>query len=152
LQRASALGAGLVERLGLRTLLAVEVADVLAPPVLLDESGASDEEAVAAQALLQTARRGPSLLDAARAVLVELLDVALELLLGALERFGEGHVEVAEDLDSPHVAVRDLVELLLHLGREVDVHDVGEVLDQLVGDDLGRRSGTLSCTGRRPGS
>ena len=136
LQRAAALGAGLVEHLGLGALLAVEVADVLAAAVLLGEPGAPDEQPVPPEALLQPAGRRAPLLDAARALLVELLDVALELLLRPLERVGERRVELPEHLDALQVALGDLVEVLLHLGREVHVDDVGEVLDELVGHDL----------------
>jgi hypothetical protein len=34
------------------------------------------------------------------------------------------------------VVLLDLVELRLHLAGVADVHDVGERLDELVGDDL----------------
>ena len=136
LQLAPTVRAGLVEHLGLGTLLSVEVADVLAPAVLLGEPRAPDEEPVPPQPLLQAARRGPALLDAAGTVLVELLDEALELLLRAFERVGERNVELAQHLHALQIALGDLVEVLLHLGREVHVHDVGEVLDELVGDDL----------------
>ena len=136
LQRAAALRTGLVEHLRLGAFLAVEVADVLAAAVLLGEPGAPDEEAVPPEAFLQAAGRRSALLDAAWAVLVELLHVPFELLLRPLERVGERRVELTQHLHALQVALGDLVEVLLHLGREVHVDDVGEVLDELVGHDL----------------
>src|ERR671925_57627 len=106
-------------------------------PVLLGEPRAPDESAVPTESDLQAARRTPPLLYAPRALLVEVLDVALELLLGALEVLGEWHPELLQYARAFRLTLGDLVELLLHLGREVHVDDLGEVLDELVGDDLG---------------
>jgi len=47
----------------------------------------------------------------------------------------EGAVEIAEELDPVGVLLLDVVELELHAGGEADVHDLGDGLDQLVGDD-----------------
>ena len=103
------------------------------------------------QSLLQAARRGPALLDAAGTVLVELLDEALELLLRTVERVGERDIELAQHLHALQIALGDLIEVLLHLGREVHVHDVEEVLDELVGRPRrwGRSVGPRA--GRTPG-
>ena len=45
-------------------------------------------------------------------------------------------VELTQHLHALQIALGDLVEVLLHLGREVHVDDVGEVLDEFVGHDL----------------
>ena len=56
-------------------------------------------------------------------------------MLGFLQRALEGTVELVQDLGPADVTLRDLVELLLQVGREVHVDDVWEMLDQFVGDD-----------------
>ena len=57
-------------------------------------------------------------------------------MLRLLERPFERPVELVEHLDLAEVALGDVVEFLLHVRGEGDVDHVGEVLDQLVGDDL----------------
>ena len=117
--------------LGLGALGAVHVADVAALGVVR----AADELAVAAELHLELARLA-ALGRAQRAELVEVLLVPLERVLGLLERPLERRVELVEHLDLAELALGDVVELLLHVAGEVDVDDVGEVLDQLVGDDV----------------
>src|SRR4029079_5824747 len=131
LQLASAVRALLVEHLGLGALAAVHVADVAALGIV----GAPDELAVAAELHLELAGLA-SLGRTERAELVEVLLVALERVLGLLERALERRVELVEHLDLGQLALGDVVELLLHVAGEIDVDDVGEVLDQLVGDDV----------------
>ena len=59
---------------------------------------------------------------------------------GIDELFGKGRVEIRDDLVPVHVSVLDAVQLILHFGGKSDVHDVGKILDEKVGDlesDLG---------------
>src|SRR6266566_6256063 len=128
LELPAAIGARLVEQLRLGALGPVHVADVAALRVV----GAPDELAVAAQLDLKPARL-PPLLGTEGAQLVELLGVPLEGILGFLEGALERTVELLEHLDLAELTLGDVVELLLHVGREVGVDDVREVLDQLVG-------------------
>ena len=136
LQLLAALGARLLEELGLGALLAVEVPDVLAAAVLLGEPRAPDEEPVLPEPLLEATGGGPPLREALRALLVEILEVALPLLLRAIEIGLEGFPELAQDGDALEVTLGDLVELLLHAGGEVRVDDLGKVLDEAVGDEF----------------
>ena len=126
----AALGARLVQQHGLRTLAAVHVADVAAFRIVRTP----DELAEPAELHLELARLAP-FLRTERTQLVELLLVPLERVLGLLERPLERSVELVEHLRPPDPALGDVVELVLHVRREVDVDDVREVLDQLVGDD-----------------
>ena len=68
-----------------------------------------------------------------------------------MERLVEGADGLVPDL----LAVGDLVEVLLHVGREVVVHDGAEVLDEVVGDDdadlLGEELAALRAHGFGPG-
>ena len=136
LELPAALGAGLVEHLGLGTNAAVHVADVAALGVV----GAADELAVSTELDLELPGLAP-LSRTQRAGLVELLAEPLERVLGLLERALEGTVELLEHRDLAQVALGDVVELPLHVGGEGDVDHVGEVLDQLVGHDLARIGG-----------
>src|SRR3954453_15183467 len=131
LQLASAIGTLLVEGLGLGPLAPIHVADVAALRIV----GAPDELAVAPELDLELAGLA-SFGRAERAQLVEVLLVALERVLRLLERALERPVELVEHLNLPELALGDVVELLLHEAGEVDVDDVGEVLDQLVGHDV----------------
>src|SRR4029453_17883153 len=66
---------------------------------------------------------------------------AAHLALGAGEVALEGLVEGLHRVDPLALTFLDLVEVVLHLRRELDVHDVLEVRDELVGDrhaQLGR--------------
>ena len=56
------------------------------------------------------------------------------LRLGGLEGLLERVVELVEDLDHVFLGRGDVVEFVLHVGGELEVHDLGEVLDQQVGD------------------
>src|SRR3954468_7231482 len=131
LQLASAIGTLLVEGLGLGPLAPIHVADVAALRIV----GAPDELAVAPELDLELAGLA-SFGRAERAQLVEVLLVALERVLRLLERALERPVELVEHLNLPELALGDVVELLLHEAGEVDVDDVGEVLDQLVRHDV----------------
>ena len=51
-------------------------------------------------------------------------------------RSRNGAVEGAQQRHPRPLAARDLVELLLHAGRELEVHVVAEVLDEQVRHDL----------------
>ena len=57
----------------------------------------------------------------------------LHLGLGRLERVLERIVELVEHLDHVFLGGGDVVELILHVGRELEVEDLGEMLDQQVG-------------------
>ena len=57
-----------------------------------------------------------------------------------LDEVAERLVELAQQRHPLALAPGDLVELLLHLRREVDVDVVAEVLDEQVGDDARRRA------------
>ena len=50
-------------------------------------------------------------------------------------------VEAAQQRHPRPLAAGDLVQLLFHPGRELDVDVVAEMLDQQVGDDVGDRFG-----------
>jgi hypothetical protein len=50
----------------------------------------------------------------------------LDLLQRAFDHFVERAVEVAQQLDPVEIRFLDLVELRLHPGGELNVHDVGE--------------------------
>ena len=54
---------------------------------------------------------------------------------GGLERVLERIVELVEHLDHVFLGGRDVVELVFHVGGELQVEDLGEMLDQQVGDD-----------------
>jgi hypothetical protein len=73
--------------------------------------------------------------------------------LGGLQRVLERVVELVEDLDHVLLGVGDVVELVLHVRGELQVEDLGEVLDQQVGDHhpqaRSRRTGAPSA--RRTG-
>ena len=59
---------------------------------------------------------------------------------GEHQLFGEGRIEVGDDLVPVGAVLFDAVEHVFHPGGEADVHDVGKVLAQKVGDaegDLG---------------
>ena len=63
-------------------------------------------------------------------------------LLGLLVDAGpERRVELAHDRHPGALAARDLVELVLHAGRELEVHELAEVADEQVRDDLADRLG-----------
>ena len=67
--------------------------------------------------------------------------LAPHLALGAGEIALEGLVELLDRVDPLALALLDLVEVVLHLRRELDVHDVLEVRHELVGHrhaELGR--------------
>src|SRR5215831_19010389 len=123
----------LVRRLVLGATAAVEVARVAAVGIrrarqeLAESSPLLQEFAAALGAGLAGGR--PDLL-------------ALHLALGAGEVALERLVELADRVDPLALTFLDLVEVVFHLRRELDVHDVLEVRDQLVGHrhaELGRR-------------
>ena len=57
------------------------------------------------------------------------------LRLGGLQRFLERVVELVEHLDHVFLGRGDVVELVLHVRGELQVEDLGELLDQEVGHD-----------------
>jgi len=59
----------------------------------------------------------------------------LHLLLGGAERYGERPVELAHDRHPFQPSLRNVVEALLHVGGEINIHDLREVLDEEVVDD-----------------
>src|SRR5882762_2021065 len=124
--------ADLVGGLVLGARAAVDVSGVLALRV-----GGTGHELAEAAALLQ------QLAAALRALLPGRL---ADLLAGHLP-LGPGEVTLERLVELPHrvdplaLALLDLVEVVFHLGGELDVHDVLEVRDELVGDghaELGR--------------
>ena len=56
------------------------------------------------------------------------------LRFGGLELLLKRIVELVEHLDHLFLGGSDVVELVLHVGGELQVEDLGEVLDQQVGD------------------
>ena len=60
----------------------------------------------------------------------------LHLFGGLVEVVLEGPVELLENADPLEVLFLNLVELLFHVAGKGDVHDLGEKLAELVGDDL----------------
>ena len=60
----------------------------------------------------------------------------LSLASAALELLAELGVEVVEHVFPVALALGDLVETLFHAGGEAVVHQIGEALDQPVGDDI----------------
>ena len=79
-----------------------------------------------------------------RADLVGLLGrevAALELLALLVDAVAERPVERPQQRHPGALAAGDLVELLLHPGRELEVDVVAEVLDEQVGHDPGDRLG-----------
>ena len=63
------------------------------------------------------------------------------LLRGRIEVLLERSVEVVQDARPVEVLLLDLVELLLHVPGEGDVHDLGEELVELVRDDFAQIGG-----------
>ena len=112
LELLAALGAQLVEHLGLGALGAVHVADVAALRVVR----AADELAVATELHLELAGLTP-LGRTQRAQLVQVLLVALEGVLGLLQRPLERSVELVQHLHLAELALGDVVELLFHVPR-----------------------------------
>src|SRR5690242_5073607 len=78
------------------------------------------------------------------ACLVGLLNRLLHLVhlgLGASKLLAQGGVEVLEEGSPFALALLNGVEAALHIGREVDVHDLGEVLEQQLVDRLAEPGG-----------
>ena len=57
--------------------------------------------------------------------------------LGKAELFRKGRIERRDDGVPILAAVLDLVQLGLHVRRKADVHDVGEIFDEEIGDAVG---------------
>ncbi len=64
---------------------------------------------------------------------------ALELLGLRFDAGPERRVELAHDRHPGALAVGDLVEILFHPGRELEVDELAEVADEQVRDDLADR-------------
>src|SRR5262249_25790318 len=75
-------------------------------------------------------------LAALRARLAGLLALHRPLVRRLLERLGERPPELVEHLAVVALAGLDIVELLLEVAGELQVHDPREMRDQEVGDDL----------------
>src|SRR5687768_13139072 len=87
-------------------------------------AGEKRPEETAARNELATARR--TLFGRERGQIVRLADQRLDV--GSLYRYSERPVKVAEHLPPVHLAFLDLVEVGLHVRRELDVEDIGEAL------------------------
>src|ERR1700694_4234077 len=81
-----------------------------------EESAARDELPAARGASLGSERRQ----------IVRLADQCLDV--GSLHRYRERSVEIAQHLSPIHLAFLDLVEIGLHVRRELDVEDIREAL------------------------
>ena len=91
---------------------------------------------LSAQEAVRLIKSGDRVFTSGNVATPQLLLRALDLVLLLLEEAFERPVELVEHLGPAHLALGDVVELVLHPGGEPHVHHLGEVLHEEVGHDL----------------